>query len=82
MRTSDKSFTVRLSEELLEAANEAAAQDHRKLAAYLRALIVKDCQSRHITIKQARPPEGLLRLDAVAYPRHLREEIDGPDEPV
>jgi hypothetical protein len=81
MRKNDKSFTFRLSEELLEAANEAAAQDNRKLTTYLRALIVKDCESRHISIRQAPPPEGTLRLDSVSYQRHLNEEIDGPDEP-
>ena len=80
MKNNKTSFTLRLSESLLIAANEAAEQDHRKLNAYLRALIVKDCANRQISIEQPPPPAGSIRVNAVASPQYLRNEIDGLNE--
>ena len=72
--------TVWLSPQLLAAATAAATQDNRKMGAYLRSLIVKDCRRRNIPIDQPTTPEAGPRLDSVGLLRRIQQEIDGPGE--
>jgi hypothetical protein len=50
------SFTMRMDPEVKEAAEQAAANDRRSLAAYLEILMLEDCKRRGLLTPEGRLP--------------------------
>lgn len=73
--------TVWLSPQLLAAARLAATQNNRKLGAYLRSLILRDCILRNIPIEPPPMLSDTLRLHPVARSRQKEREKNELDEP-
>jgi hypothetical protein len=51
------SFTMRMDPEVKEAAEQAAANDRRSLAAYLEILMIEDCKRRGLLTPEGRLPK-------------------------